>query len=306
MVKTPNKYLEQPAHGSYVDDWDSPINANWTIVDNALGGIAALTTTAGDTTLSTAQYQNLILQITGTLTANVNYVIPSTVQGQWTYDTTGLVLGAFSLHILSDGGGATVDVSANTQGIVYSDGTNIRSSTPPSLITSPEGSSGDIQYNNGGVFGGTSSIALSGTTTTITRLNLTDALQVQHGGSGAATFPVGYALLGNGTGALGSVAPGTSGNVLTSNGSTWASAATVSSFNTRTGAVTLNTDDIKIANAPMPWSDLGSYSLSVPPVAVALNVNYPYTDVGFTAGEWKCMGIASAFGTTIALFLRIA
>jgi len=50
-------------------------------------------------------------------------------------------------------------------------------------------------------------------------------LPVAAGGTGAATFTANNVLLGNGTSALQVVAPGTTGNVLTSNGTTWASTA---------------------------------------------------------------------------------
>jgi hypothetical protein len=49
-------------------------------------------------------------------------------------------------------------------------------------------------------------------------------LGVARGGTGAATFSANAVLLGNGTSAFQEVAPGTSGNVLTSNGTTWTSA----------------------------------------------------------------------------------
>ena len=45
------------------------------------------------------------------------------------------------------------------------------------------------------------------------------------GGTGSTTLTANNVLLGNGTSALQVVAPGTSGNVLTSNGTTWTSAA---------------------------------------------------------------------------------
>ena len=48
---------------------------------------------------------------------------------------------------------------------------------------------------------------------------------VADGGTGASTLTANSVLLGNGTSALQMIAPSTSGNVLTSNGSTWASAA---------------------------------------------------------------------------------
>jgi hypothetical protein len=55
--------------------------------------------------------------------------------------------------------------------------------------------------------------------------SLTTPLAVPSGGSGAATFTANNVLLGNGTSAFQVVAPGTNGNLLTSNGTTWVSAA---------------------------------------------------------------------------------
>jgi len=49
-------------------------------------------------------------------------------------------------------------------------------------------------------------------------------LAVADGGTGASTLTANAVLLGNGTSTLQTVAPGTSGNVLTSNGTTWTSA----------------------------------------------------------------------------------
>jgi len=52
---------------------------------------------------------------------------------------------------------------------------------------------------------------------------LVNATVVANGGTGAATLAANNVLLGNGTAALQTVAPGTNGNVLVSNGSTWQS-----------------------------------------------------------------------------------
>jgi hypothetical protein len=51
--------------------------------------------------------------------------------------------------------------------------------------------------------------------------NLTGTVSVSKGGTGATTHTANNVLVGNGTSAIGSVAPSTSGNVLTSNGSSW-------------------------------------------------------------------------------------
>jgi hypothetical protein len=50
-------------------------------------------------------------------------------------------------------------------------------------------------------------------------------ISVSNGGTGSTSLTANRVLLGNGTSALQTVAPGTSGNVLTSNGTTWTSAA---------------------------------------------------------------------------------
>tara|TARA_R110000868_G_scaffold157889_1_gene385409 strand:- start:423 stop:692 length:270 start_codon:yes stop_codon:yes gene_type:complete len=53
--------------------------------------------------------------------------------------------------------------------------------------------------------------------------NTSGVLQPSKGGTGATTLTVNNVLLGNGTSTLQVVAPGTAGNVLTSDGTTWAS-----------------------------------------------------------------------------------
>jgi hypothetical protein len=80
-------------------------------------------------------------------------------------------------------------------------------------------------------------ITLSGTVTSTGDLTLggtlsgvslttqvTGTLPVGNGGTGAATLTANNVLLGNGTSALQVVAPGTTGNLLTSDGTTWTSA----------------------------------------------------------------------------------
>lgn len=60
---------------------------------------------------------------------------------------------------------------------------------------------------------------------TSTGLQLANALGVAYGGTGAATLAANSVILGNGTSAVQAVAPGTAGNVLTSDGTTWVSSA---------------------------------------------------------------------------------
>lgn len=62
-------------------------------------------------------------------------------------------------------------------------------------------------------------------TTSLDVSKLSGAVAVAKGGTGATTHTANNVLVGNGTSAIASVAPSTSGNVLTSNGSAWTSTA---------------------------------------------------------------------------------
>lgn len=72
---------------------------------------------------------------------------------------------------------------------------------------------------------------------------LTGAVPVANGGTGASTITANAVVLGNGTSSIQTVSPSTSGNVLTSNGTTWISQAPASPT-IADGSVT----DPKIAN----------------------------------------------------------
>ena len=79
-------------------------------------------------------------------------------------------------------------------------------------------------------------------------------LGVAQGGTGAASLTANNVILGNGTSAVQLVAPGTNGNVLTSNGTTWQSTApasgiSLSADNTWTGTQTFAGTSSKIAAA---------------------------------------------------------
>lgn len=65
----------------------------------------------------------------------------------------------------------------------------------------------------------------TGTLAVAGAMTITTALPITSGGTGSTTLTANNVLLGNGISALQVVAPGTSGNVLTSNGTTWVSSA---------------------------------------------------------------------------------
>jgi hypothetical protein len=85
-------------------------------------------------------------------------------------------------------------------------------------VTSSQGGTGLTSFTSGGAMYATSTSALT-----------TGTLPVASGGTGATSLTANNVILGNGTSAVQFVAPGSNGNLLTSNGTTWTSAAPPSS-----------------------------------------------------------------------------
>ena len=87
----------------------------------------------------------------------------------------------------------------------------------------------------------------SGVMTSVTGLPLTTGvtgtLPVANGGTGATALTANNVVLGNGTSAVQVVAPSTSGNVLTSNGTTWASSAPAAGGATSINGLSDGTND---------------------------------------------------------------
>lgn len=75
-MATPNKGLEQPARGSLVGVWDTPVNANMDVVDASFGGMATIALTNSPVILSSAQYRNIFITFTGALSGNCAITFP--------------------------------------------------------------------------------------------------------------------------------------------------------------------------------------------------------------------------------------
>lgn len=129
---TTNKNIEKPGNGDYVDYWNVPVNSDFNYIDAAFGANISFNATAGSQTLTsgvsdTYSYIPLFIKITGSVSANVTYTIPSGVGGQWviyntTTDNTG---GPWTVTFASGGGGLSVVISRFSVVSITSDGTNI-------------------------------------------------------------------------------------------------------------------------------------------------------------------------------------
>ena len=120
---TTSKSIEQPTNGSYNDDWNLPVNANWAIIDQAFGGTTTISVTgvSGPTiNLTLPQYQPPNIEFSGTLSANLTYSLPSGVGGIWSiFNAT---TGAFTLSIASASGGVVIPQFPVGRSLIVSDG----------------------------------------------------------------------------------------------------------------------------------------------------------------------------------------
>jgi hypothetical protein len=107
-MTTTNKGLTDPANGSL--NWDTPLNANFDIIDKAFGGTVTKTVTGlgGTQTLAEADYQNLNIIFSGVLSSNLIYQVPSGVGGQWLLINA--TSGAYTLTFRTAAAGTTVTV----------------------------------------------------------------------------------------------------------------------------------------------------------------------------------------------------
>jgi hypothetical protein len=137
--------------------------------------------------------------------------------------------------------------------------------------------------------------------------DVTGTLPVANGGTGAASLTANNVLLGNGTSALQVVAPGTTGNVLTSNGTTWTSAAPSAPLASAGGvgayALMKKASGTAAFGASVAGSDLRYAGANSGGTMQADNSSS-------SSGTWRVMSGSSAGGdianTGFGLFLRIA
>jgi hypothetical protein len=206
--------IQLMATGENSGTWGNVTNVNLgTALEEAIVGSADVTFASGNVTLtltdtnSSQTARNLRLNLTGTTGGARDLIVPAIEK----------------VYIINNGCADTVTVKNST-------GTGI--SVPPGKT--------EYVYNNGTnvveAINHLTSLTLdtplpvsSGGTGSNTGINLqsavTGTLPVGNGGTGATSLNANSVVIGNGVSAPTFVAPGSSGNVLTSNGTSWTSAA---------------------------------------------------------------------------------
>ena len=144
-----------------------------------------------------------------------------------------------------------------------------------------------------------------------TTLTASTPIAVTSGGTGLATLTANNVILGNGTSAVQQIAPGTTGNVLTSNGTTWASSApalglggTGTVWTIVTGSRASATTYTNSRSYPIAVSARGTAANSGPDIAVTVNgvliqqFNWQFNGAGAHAGAFVIVPPGATYSLT--------
>ena len=255
---TSNLGLALPTTGDLAGLWGYTVNDSITsLLDSAVAGTTTLSVDA-DVTLTTTdgvtnQARAAIINWTATGTVTRSITAPAHSKIYVVFNNTG-----GTQDIVFRGAGPTtgVTIHAGAQAMIAWDGADF------SRVGGgdPGGSDTQVQYNNNGELAGSANMTFDGTD-----LTLGNPLAVGSGGTGNdATPTAGGAVYGDGT-KMATTSAGTSGQVLTSNGSsapTWQDAQTPSQAS---GALIVNKDSVT-ASYVLPT---GSNAFSVGPITIA-------------------------------------
>lgn len=209
--------IELIGTGDQSGTWGTTTNTNLgTAIEEAITGSVDVTFSSGQVTLTATDsnasqsFRNLRLNLTGTSGGAQNLIVPA-IEKVYIINN-----GCADTITVKNSSGTGIGVPAGKTMYVYNDGTNVVDAiTHLSSLTL--GSALPVAS------GGTGATSLAGLIDVTT--DITGTVPVSSGGTGATTHTANAVLIGEGTSAISTVSPGSSGNVLTSDGTNWTSAA---------------------------------------------------------------------------------
>lgn len=226
-----NLRLKEIATGDESGTWGTSTNTNLELVTDGFSyGTKAMAADANETFTmpdgTADDSRSFYLKITSgvSLTATREVTLgPNTVSKVWMIENA---TSGSQIITIKQGSGATVNVANGSKVMIVTDGAGAGAA----VFNANPSETGTGTVTSVDVSGGTTGLTTSGGPVTSSgTVTLAGTLAVANGGTGATTITANSVVLGNGTSAVQTVAPGTSGNILTSNGTTWQSTAPAAS-----------------------------------------------------------------------------
>lgn len=251
--------LEQINPGDQAGLWGNTTNVNLSLIDQAIAGVTPVDFTgASGTTIALTdnngaadQARAAVLNLTGTANGPNTIVVPNVTKTYLVRNGTGQ-----SVTFQTASSSATYTVLSGNSILIFCDGNNNVYSgivSPSSgTLTVAGGGTGSTTFTAGFITSNGGTTALSSQSTVNASSQISGTLPVSNGGTGASTLTSNSLLIGNGSGTIGTLLGGSSGQVATWNGSQWIAStpasAGVSSLNNggnitlsgATGAVTIS------------------------------------------------------------------
>jgi len=228
--------LKEIATGDESGTWGTSTNTNLSLIADAFSlGTKQMAANADETfTMPDATAdgtRSLYLKITSAVSLTATRTVtlaPNTVSKVWIIENA--TTGSQSITI-AQGSGSSVTIANGSKVMVVTDGagagaavTNANPTTTSGTVTSVSGTGTVNGITLTGTVTSSGNLTLGGTLSGVDLTSqVTGTLSPANGGTGATTLTANNVILGNGTSAVQFVAPGASGNVLTSNGTTWQS-----------------------------------------------------------------------------------
>jgi hypothetical protein len=238
-----NLRLKEITTGDEDGTWGTSTNTNLELVTDGFSyGTKAMAADANETftmpDATTDATRGFYLKITSgvSLTATREVTLgPNTVSKVWLIENA---TSGSQIITIKQGSGATVNVASGSKVMLVTDGLGAGAAVINANPTEVGGSVTSVAVTGtvngitltGGPVTTTGTFTLGGTLGSVDLTSqITGTLPVANGGTGQTALTANNVVLGNGTSAVQVVAPGTSGNLLTSDGSTWASSTPAAS-----------------------------------------------------------------------------
>jgi hypothetical protein len=165
-----NLGLNLQATGENSGTWGSITNVNLQEIDNAISGVfnltitgsttLAFTTNSSSTTFTDESGRNKTIILSGALSATtVTLSVPNIEKDYVIINNSGGTV------TVSSGGSTTVSIGTGSKNYVIVDPstTSVITAVPTSAATNPGGTTNAVQYNNAGVFAGSTNFTFDGT-----------------------------------------------------------------------------------------------------------------------------------------------